>query len=70
MHQLMLWVLLQVMATHGRQITAAALKDMVYTEAVVRLAEPWLCCVMPACFRFCVQPVPLFSAVHCCLAVT
>ncbi len=32
-------VLLQVMATHGKQITAAALKDMVYTEAVVRLAE-------------------------------
>eukprot|EP00891_Asterochloris_glomerata_P009272 jgi/Astpho2/9272/Aster-06848 len=26
----------KVMATHGKQITAAALKDMVYTEAVVR----------------------------------
>ena len=63
-------VLLQVMATHGKQITAAALKDMVYTEAVVRLAESWLHFVVACTLLFlCMACAPAFTP-QVSLAVT
>ena len=63
-------VLLQVMATHGKQITAAALKDMVYTEAVVRSAESWLHFVVTCMLlTFCMAYAPACT-VHFSSAVT
>ena len=55
-------VAMQVMATHGKQITAAVLKDMVYTEAVVRLAVSWL-----VAFCHCLHASDLVRALCACL---